>query len=126
MLEPADIGDLDDLPELWRLHGSRIGTVHVQRSVHTPAMVVLKVAGQDALQVTLVQDDDVVKALSPDGADQALDVGVCGHVEMHHSASVMGEDQKDEQDLETDGRDSEEIDGDQVLEVIIQERPPVR
>jgi hypothetical protein len=38
----------------------------------------------------------------------------------------MGEDQKDEQDLETDGRDSEEIDGDQVLEVIIQERPPVR
>jgi len=53
-----------------------------------------------------------------------LAAGVCGHVEMHHSASVMGEDQKDEQDLETDGRDSEEIDGDQVLDVIIQERPP--
>jgi hypothetical protein len=32
---------------------------------------------------------------------------VCTHVEMHHSASVMGEDQKDEQDLETDGWDSE-------------------
>ena len=45
---------------------------------------------------------------------------------MHHSAPVMGEDQKDEQDLETDGRDSEEIDGYQVLDVIIQERPPAR
>ena len=55
-----------------------------------------------------------------------LAAGVCGHVEMHHSASVMGEDQKDEQDLETDGRDSEEIDGYQVLDVIIQERPPAR
>jgi hypothetical protein len=76
MLEPADIGKFDDLPAFWRLHGSRIGTVHVQRSVHTPAMVVLKVAGQDALEMALVQYDDVVKALSPDGADQALDVGV--------------------------------------------------
>jgi hypothetical protein len=76
MLEPSAIGELDDLPEFWRLHGSRIGTIHVQRSVHTPAVVVLKVAGQDALQMALVQYDDVVKALSPDGADQALDVGV--------------------------------------------------
>ena len=34
----------------------------------------------------------------------------------------MGKNQKDEQDLETDGRDSEETDGDQLLDVIIQER----
>lgn len=71
MLESADIGKSDDLPALWWLHGSRPATVHVQRSVHTPAMAVLKVAVQDALQMALGQYDDVVTALSPDGADQA-------------------------------------------------------
>lgn len=76
MLESADIRKLDDVPELWWMDGTRIWTVHVQRSVHTPAMVVLKLAGQDALQMALVRYDDVVEALSPDGADQALDVGV--------------------------------------------------
>jgi hypothetical protein len=49
MLEAADIGKLDDLPELWWLHGAWIGTVHTQRSVNPPAMIVLKGAGQDAL-----------------------------------------------------------------------------
>jgi hypothetical protein len=39
-------------------------------------MIVLKVAGQDAFQVALVDDDDVVETLLPDGADQALDAGV--------------------------------------------------
>jgi len=39
-------------------------------------MIVLKVAGQDAFQMALVHNDDVVETLSPDGADQALDIGV--------------------------------------------------
>jgi hypothetical protein len=43
---------------------------------------------------------------------------------MHHAAPVMGEDQKDEQDLETGGRDGEEIDRDEVLGAIVQEGPP--
>jgi hypothetical protein len=34
-------------------------------------MAVLKVAVQDELQMALGQYDDVVTALSPDGADQA-------------------------------------------------------
>ena len=76
MLKPADIGKLDHFPEFWWLHGARIWTVHVQRSMNPPAMIVLKVAGQDAFQMALVHDDDVVETLSPDGADQALDVGV--------------------------------------------------
>jgi hypothetical protein len=54
MLESADIGKLDDLPDLWRLDGMRSWTVHVQRSVNPPAVIVLKVAGQDTIQVALV------------------------------------------------------------------------
>ena len=76
MLKPADIGKLDHFPEFWWLHGARIWTVHVQRSVNPPAMIVLKVAGQDAFQMAVVDDDDVVETRSPDGADLALDVGV--------------------------------------------------
>ena len=39
---------------------------------------------------------------------------------------MVGEDQKDEQHLETDGRDSEEVDGHQVLDMVVQESSPGR
>ena len=72
MLKSADIRKLDDLPKLWALDGSRIRTVHVQRPVDAPTMVVLKVAGQDALDMAVIQYDDVIQALSSDGTDQTL------------------------------------------------------
>ena len=40
-----------------------------------PAMVVIEVGCEDAAEVTLVQDDDVVEALGADAADHPLDVG---------------------------------------------------
>ncbi len=46
MLKSADIGKLDDVTEFWRLDGSGMRTVHVERSVDAPAMIVLKIAGQ--------------------------------------------------------------------------------
>ncbi len=46
MLKSADIGKLDDATEFWRLDGSGMRTVHVERSVDAPAMIVLKIAGQ--------------------------------------------------------------------------------
>jgi hypothetical protein len=46
MLEPTDVGKLDDVTEFWRLDRSRMRTVHVERSVNTPAMIMLKIAGQ--------------------------------------------------------------------------------
>ena len=45
---------------------------------------------------------------------------------MHYPASMVGEDQKDEQHLETDGRNSEEVDEYQVLDMIVQESSPGR
>jgi hypothetical protein len=47
--------------------------------------------------------------------------GVRGDIEMHHPASMVGEDQEDEQHLEADSRDGEEIDRHQVFDVVIQE-----
>jgi hypothetical protein len=40
------------------------------------AVVVVHIRCEDAAQMALVEDDDVVQALSPGGADHTLDVGV--------------------------------------------------
>ena len=74
MLNSTDVGELDDFTDLGRLHGARIGTVHLQRAVNSPPMVVVEVACKDSLEVALVQDNDMVKALAADGADEPLDI----------------------------------------------------
>jgi len=76
MLKSTDVGKLDNLTEFWGLDGSRIRTVHLQRAVNPPPMVVVEVACKESLEVALVEDNDVVKAFSSYGTDQALDVRV--------------------------------------------------
>jgi hypothetical protein len=44
------------------------------------------------------------------------------HIEVKNAAPVMGQHQKHVKNLETKGGDSEEVDGDQLLGVILQER----
>jgi hypothetical protein len=39
-------------------------------------MIIGKVAAQEALQMLLVQDDDMIEALAPDTPNQTLDVEV--------------------------------------------------
>ncbi len=72
MFKSTGVGKLDDITELWRLDGSPLRTVHVERSVDAPAMIVLKAAGQYALQMAIVYHD-MVKAFSSYATDQALD-----------------------------------------------------
>src|SRR5712691_2709976 len=47
-----------------------------------------------------------------------------GHIEMKNTTPVMGQYQKHVKDLETDSGHGEEIDGDQLLGVILQESAP--
>jgi hypothetical protein len=49
---------------------------------------------------------------------------VRGHVAVQNAPSVMGQNQKHIENLETYGRHSEEVDRDQLLGVILQERAP--
>ncbi len=51
-------------------------------------------------------------------------VWICGDVEMQDLSSVVGEDEKDEEYFESDGRNCEEIDGHDVLCVIGEESSP--
>jgi hypothetical protein len=49
---------------------------------------------------------------------------VGGHIEVKNATTIMGQHQKDVKDLETEGGDREEVDGDQLLGMIFQERAP--
>ena len=49
-----------------------------------------------------------------------------GDVEVNDTAPVVGEHEEHEQNAEPDGGHREEVDGDQALEVIVEERPPTR
>jgi hypothetical protein len=50
--------------------------------------------------------------------------GVLGHVEVDDSPTVVGEDDKDEEDAEGSGGHGEEVDRDQVADVVTEEGPP--
>ena len=43
---------------------------------------------------------------------------------MQDSPSVVGQHQEHEENTEGDGRDGEEVDGDEIVQMIIEERPP--
>src|SRR5271167_2413316 len=49
---------------------------------------------------------------------------VGGHIEVQNATPVMGQYQKHVKHLETDGGHSEEVDGDHLREVVLQERAP--
>jgi hypothetical protein len=47
-----------------------------------------------------------------------------GHVEAEDPPAIVGEDDQDEEDAQARGGDGEEIEGDQVPDVVGEERPP--
>ena len=51
-------------------------TILVERKMRAGALVVVDVRGQDATQMALVEDHDVIQALATNRTDHALDVSV--------------------------------------------------
>jgi hypothetical protein len=68
-MESADLRDGDD-PATWRgFDDSWLGTVVVKRLMWPRGVVVGEIRAQDAAEMGAVQNDDVIEALAPDGAD---------------------------------------------------------
>src|SRR5881409_1099925 len=67
----------------------------------------------------LVEGKDLPQLLS-----RPLRGGMSGHIEVENATTVMGQDQKHVKNLETQGGHREEVDGDQLGEVIVQEGVP--
>src|SRR5262249_45150565 len=61
VMKPSDFGNRDHLPVSWRLDRPRLWTVHRQRQMDSPGMVIGKVAGQDALQMLLMHKNLLIQ-----------------------------------------------------------------
>ncbi len=66
--EDVSLTGLLDAPSLWALL--------FQGEMGSRRVVVGKIGTEEAFQVAVVQDDDVIETLAPDRADQALDIGI--------------------------------------------------
>ena len=77
MMQAAHFGNLHDLALRRALDRPVVGCVLVEREVGARLMVVRKVRGQDAAEMSLAEDEDMVQALAPDRTDEALREGFC-------------------------------------------------
>src|SRR5437764_4680683 len=76
VMQPPGFGDRDHLPAGRRLDRPRLWTVHGERLMGSPVMVIGQVASQEALQMPLMEDYRMIQTLSPDTADESLDIRI--------------------------------------------------
>jgi hypothetical protein len=183
VVEPTDLGDLDNPSAVRRLDGSRLRRVFRQRQVNAAAVIVGEVLLEGSPEVPFAEDDHVVEAFPADAPDQAFAVWVLpgrsrgdpdlldshgvydplellavdavavaekeswggvprerfadllprpvcgrmrGHVEVKDAPAIVSQDDEDEEDAEGGGRHDEEVDGDDLLDVVLKEGPPGR
>jgi hypothetical protein len=72
VVQAADLWQLRDLSRPGELNGPELGCILVEREVRATLMIILEVAGQDAAQVRLAENENVIQTLAPDRTDQAL------------------------------------------------------
>jgi hypothetical protein len=72
MVQAADFGKLHDLARLGELDRPDIWSVLGEGEMGARSVVVSEVAGQDAAEVSLAENEHVIQALAPDRTDQAL------------------------------------------------------
>jgi hypothetical protein len=65
-MEPTDLRDGHYAPELGRLHLAWLGTVVVERLVWPRSVVGGHVGAQKPVEMSLVQDEEMVEALAKD------------------------------------------------------------
>jgi hypothetical protein len=75
-MHPTRSRDLPDESNLRPLYRPRHRTIHGQRPVRAPVMVILEVTGEEPPQTLPVQDHHVVQALATGTPDEPLHVGV--------------------------------------------------
>ena len=76
MMQAADFGNRGDRAEFRRLNWASVGRILVEREVSASLVIVREVRGEEASQVPLAENDNVVEALAPDRADESLREGI--------------------------------------------------
>jgi hypothetical protein len=72
VVKTADFWNLHDLASRRRVDRPRVGGVLVEREMGARVMVIAEVTLQDAAQVSLAQDEDVVEALAANRTDHPV------------------------------------------------------
>src|SRR5215813_10256329 len=76
VMQPTHFWNLSDRANLRPLDWSWHRTIHVQRPMRTPVMIVMEVFGQEPPQMALVQDDHMVQAVAANTPNKPLDVRI--------------------------------------------------
>lgn len=74
VVQPADLREGDDLAFARRLDLSWLGCILVQAQVRAPSMIIGEIALQQAMQVTLAQNDYMVEAFAAERPDEAFHI----------------------------------------------------
>src|SRR5262245_12921461 len=76
VMQSSGFGYRNHLSAGRRLDRPRVWTVHCQRQMSSPVMVIGKGASQEALQMPLMEDDHIIQTLPPDTASEPLDIRI--------------------------------------------------
>jgi hypothetical protein len=76
VMETTDFWYRDDFAEVRKLHGAWFWTIHRERQMCSPLVIISEIVGQNVHQMPFVDDDDVIQALTPDAPDQPLDIRI--------------------------------------------------
>ena len=76
MMQTAHLGEGNNIAGGGSLDGTRARTILVERKMRSGVMMILKIARQDAAQVTLAEDDNVIQTFAADRTDETLGVGI--------------------------------------------------
>src|SRR5437870_11018907 len=76
MMKATDFANRDDVAEFRPLNWSTVGCVLVERQMSAGPMIVREVRGQDASQMPLGENDDMVQALASHRANEPLREGI--------------------------------------------------
>ncbi len=76
MMKTANVREGDDLSSLLPLDEARLRALFVKCEMGSCRVVASEAGAQEPFEMAVVVDDDVIEALAPDRADQALDIGI--------------------------------------------------
>jgi hypothetical protein len=71
-VQATDFGDLYDPSRVGELDWPGVRRILVEREVRAILMIILEVAGQNATQVRVAEDENVIQTLAPNRTDRAL------------------------------------------------------
>ncbi len=76
MMQTTDLRYFDHSSHRWRLHRPGNRRIFRQAQVSARFLIIVKIGSQNAAQAALVEDEDMVETLAPNGADQPFDISI--------------------------------------------------